>query len=239
MIEKITGSSYQKFVTENIFAPLGMKDSGYDSNAAILPHRASGYSRGPAGLVNADHINMTVSLSVGGLYSTMQDLLKWEQGLFGGKLQPASLQKMIAPFKNNSAFGLQVETKRGHQMIDHNGGIEGFNTELEYYPDDQLTIAVLADVNGPVPDQIAAQLAAVAHGETVTLQNERKEVPADPKVLARYVGAYQLAPGMSFLITLEGNQLVSKLGPQPQVPIFPQSETMFFAEGGGCSDRIY
>lgn len=231
LIEKISGGTYQRFVTENIFAPLGMKDSGYDSNAAILPHRASGYSSGPGGIENAGYINMTVPLSAGGLYSTTQDLLKWEQGLFGGKvLQPASLQKMITPFKNDYAFGLQVETKRGHKVIDHGGGIEGFNTELEYYPEDELTIAVLANVNGPAPPQIAAQLAAIAHGENVTLQTERKEVPVDPKILARYVGAYQLAPGMSFLITLDGNQLVSKLGPQPPVPIFPQSETMFFAK---------
>ena len=231
LIEKISGGTYQKFVTENIFAPLGMKDSGYDSNAAILPHRASGYSIGPGGIENAGYINMTVPLSAGGLYSTTQDLLKWEQGLFGGKvLQPASLQKMITPFKNDYAFGLQVETKRGHKVIDHGGGIEGFNTELEYYPEDELTIAVLANVNGPAPPKIAAQLAAIAYGENVTLQTERKEVPVDPKILARYLGAYQLAPGMSFLITLDGNQLVSKLGPQPPVPIFPQSETMFFAK---------
>jgi CubicO group peptidase (beta-lactamase class C family) len=231
LIEKITGDSYQKFISENIFAPLGMKDSGYDSNAAILPHRASGYSRGPGGLENASYINMTVPLSAGGLYSTTQDPLKWEQGLFGGKvLQPASLQKMVTPFKNDYAFGLLVETRRGHKVIDHNGGIEGFSTELDYYPDDQLTVAVLSNLNGPAPGQIAAQLAAVAHGENVTLQTERKEVPVDPKILARYVGAYQLAPGMSFLITLDGNQLISKLGPQPPVPIFPQSETMFFAK---------
>jgi len=231
LIEKITGGSYQKFVSQNIFEPLGMKDSGYDSNAAILPHRASGYSREPNGLANAGFINMTVPLSAGGLYSTTGDLLKWEQGLFGWKvLQAASIEKMTTPFKNDYAFGLQVETKRGHKVIDHAGGIEGFNTELEYYPEDQLTVAVLANVNGPAPVQIAAQLAAAAHGETVTLQTERKEVPVDPKILARYVGAYQLAPGISFLITLDGNQLVSKLGPQQPVPIFPQSETMFFAK---------
>ena len=78
------------------------------------------------------------------------------------------------------------------------------------------------------PQQIVTRLAALAHGETVKLPSERKEITLDPKVLSRYVGGYQLGPGM--LITLEGNQLISKLGNQGPVPIFPESETMFFAK---------
>jgi hypothetical protein len=157
--------------------------------------------------------------------------LKWEQGLFGGKvLQAASLEKMTTPFKNNYAFGLQVDTAGGHKIIEHGGGIEGFNTELAYYPEDKLTVVVLGNVNGPAPGDIARKLAALAHGDTVKLQSERKEITLDPKVLSRYPGAYQIAQGPAMLISLEGNQLVTKLGNQPPVPIFPESETMFFAK---------
>ena len=46
LIEKVSGESYEKFVQENIFGPLGMKDSGYDSNSAIIPRRAAGYATG-------------------------------------------------------------------------------------------------------------------------------------------------------------------------------------------------
>jgi CubicO group peptidase (beta-lactamase class C family) len=231
LIERITGNSYQKFVTENIFTPLGMKDSGYDSNTAVISRRASGYTHGPNGLANAGFIHMSVPFSAGGLYSTVEDLLKWEQGLFGGKLlSAASLEKMTTPFKNDYAFGLQVETRAGHKVIDHNGGIEGFNTQLEYYPEDKLTIAVLANVQGAPLGAITSQLAAVAHGQNVILPTERKEITVDPKILSHYVGAYRMAAGPSFLITLDGNQLNSKLGNQPVVPVFPQSETMFFAK---------
>ncbi len=231
LIEKITGEKYEKFVGENIFTPLGMKDSGYDSNSAIILHRASGYVYGKNGFENAGFINMTVPQGAGALYSTTDDLLKWEQGLFGGKvLQAASLEKMTKPFKNDYAFGLEVSTAGGRKKIAHGGGIEGFNTDLEYFPEDKLTVVVLGNMNGPAPGQIAKQLAAVAHGETVTLPGERKEITVDAKVLSRYVGAYELNPGINMLITLEGNQLISKLGPQPPVPIFPQSETLFFAK---------
>jgi len=67
---------------------------------------------------------MSVPFSAGALYSTTEDLLKWEQGLFGGKLlSAASLQKMITPFKNDYAFGLAVNVVNGRKQISHAGGI--------------------------------------------------------------------------------------------------------------------
>jgi hypothetical protein len=114
-------------------------------------------------------------------------------------------------------------------MIDHAGGIEGFNTELAYYPADKLTVVVLSNLNGAAPQQIAASLAAVARGETVTLQSERKEITLDSQKLSRFVGAYQMGPGPAvMLITLDNNQLISQLTNQGPVPIFPKSENVFF-----------
>jgi CubicO group peptidase (beta-lactamase class C family) len=229
LIERVSGESYEKFVRENIFTPLGMKDSGYDSNSAVIPHRASGYVHVGDGFENAGFIHMSVPHAAGALYSTTVDLLKWEQGLFGGKLlQAASLQKMTTPFKQNYAFGLSVETAGGHKVIQHGGGIEGFNTEVAYYPDDKLTVVVLGNVNGGAPGDIAGKLAALARGETVKLPGERKEITLDPRLLERYLGAYQLAPGVNLLITRENNQLFSQLTGQAAFPIFPESETMFF-----------
>ena len=232
LIEKISGESYEKFAAENIFMPLGMKDSGVDSNKAVIEHRASGYTPGKNGVVeNAGYINMTVPQGAGALYSTTEDLFKWEQGLFGGKLlKPASLEKMTTPFKNDYAFGLGVATVGGHKRISHNGGIEGFNTDLTYYPDEKLTVIVLANLNGMAPEEIATKLAAVTRGETVKLPSERKEITLDPKVMSQYVGAYRMGPGINMLITAEGNHLASKLGNQAPVPIFAESETMFFAK---------
>src|SRR5262245_24900584 len=76
--------------------------------------------------------------------------------------------------------------------------------------------------------QFATSLASLALGGTVMLQSERKEITLDPKVLSRYVGLYQMAPGVNMLVTLDNNQLVSQMTGQGPLPIFPQSETMFF-----------
>jgi CubicO group peptidase (beta-lactamase class C family) len=229
LIEKISGKSYPDFVEDNIFKPLGMNDSGYDSNSAIILHRAYGYSPGPKGPANAGYIDMTIPFSAGALYSTTHDLLKWEQGLFGGKvLSAASLKKMTTPFKENYACGLMVRTVNGRTEIEHGGGIEGFNTDLAYYPDDKLTLVVLGNLNGSAPEEIATKLAAVVHGEKVTLSSERKEITVSPDILAKYVGTYELTPTFSIVITLENGQLMAQATNQPKFPIFAESQTEFF-----------
>jgi CubicO group peptidase (beta-lactamase class C family) len=230
VIERISGQSYADFIREHIFTPLGMKDSGYDSNTAIIPMRAAGYSRSPDGPVNAPYIDMTVPFAAGGLYSTTGDLLRWTRGLFGGKLlSPKSLQAMTTPFMNDYAFGLTVRNVDGRTVFEHGGGIEGFNTDVAYYPDDETTVVALGNLNGNAPQQIVSQLGAAMHGESVTLPSERKEISLPPEALSKLTGTYELAPTANMVVSVMDGQLYAKLGPQPAVPFFPESETLFFA----------
>ena len=229
LLEKASGETYEKFVQENLFGPLGMKDSGYDSNSAIIARRASGYARGKDGLVNAGFIHMTIPFSAGALYSTTEDLLRWEQGLFGGKvLSAAELAKMTTPFKNDYACGISVHTVKAPKVIDHGGGIEGFNTFLAYYPDEKLTVVALGNLNGDAPQQIVTRLAAIVHGEQIQLPSERKEITVSPKTLEQYVGTYALAPRINMMIRLDGGQLTSQVSGQGKIPLFAKSETVFF-----------
>jgi CubicO group peptidase (beta-lactamase class C family) len=231
LIEKISGESYAHFVQDNIFKPLGMVDSGYDSNSAVIQNRASGYTMGQNGIVNAGYIDMTIPLSAGALYSTTEDLLRWEQGLFGRKLiSPASLKKMTTPFKNDYGFGLGIRAVNGQEQIDHGGGIEGFNTKLAYYPAEKLTVVVLANLNGAAPEEIAADLHTIAEGRTVVLASERKVVKIDPKIFDGYVGSYQLAPNFILKITREGDRFITQATGQGQVEIFPEGDHDFFAK---------
>lgn len=232
VIEKVSGKNYGTFVQENLFAPLGMKNSGLDSNTAVIPRVASGYAPGKDGLEKIHPVFASVYASAGSLYSTTGDLLRWENGLFGGKvLTPASLEKMTTPFKNNYAFGLDVRTFRGRNVIGHSGSLEGVATKLDYYPADKLTVVVLGNVHRAPSAEIARHLARIAQGEPVKLQSERREISLDPKVLARYLGAYQLSSGARLLITVEDNHLVNTPENQAPVVFFPESERLFFRKG--------
>ncbi len=81
VIEKVAIESYGAVLKRTIFEPLGMKDTGYDSGAEIIPRRASGYSRQAERFRNAMYIDMSIPHAAGGLYSTVEDLLIWDQAL--------------------------------------------------------------------------------------------------------------------------------------------------------------
>src|SRR5260370_36802213 len=108
---------------------------------------------------------------------------------------------MTTPFKNDYACGLAVRMVRGLKLIEHGGGIEGFNTQLSYYPDEKLTVVVLGSLNGSSLGEIASKMAALAHGEKVGLAEERKEIVVPAKILAADVGSVEFGPGFVFLVT--------------------------------------
>ena len=162
VIERVTGRSYAEILQDRIFTPAAMKDSGYDSNSAIIAKRASGYAPPPNAPQNAGFINMTVPHAAGALYSTTGDLHRWTRALFTGRVvSTESLGKMTTPNLGNYALGLTVRDVNGRRVISHGGGINGFNAILTYYPDAEMTVAVLANINGNTPSQIATALAAV------------------------------------------------------------------------------
>lgn len=169
VVEKAAGVSYAEFLQTNIFTPLGMKDSGHESDMRVIEHKAAGYAPGDSGgIENAGFVHMSVPHGAGALYSTTGDLLRWQRGLYGGKiLSAASLRKFTTPFKDDYALGIHVNTEK-RTVYSHGGGIEGFNTFLAYYPDTQVTVVALSNLNGDAPDAIAEQLGALAHGEKVS-----------------------------------------------------------------------
>ena len=229
IIEKASGEGYASFVQKNLFDPIGMKDSGYDSVTTIIVHRASGYRPGPGGPSNAPYLDMSLPYAAGALYSTSEDLLRWERALFGGKvLKPASLEKMTTPFKGDYALGLVVRQVDGRRIVEHNGGINGFNTLLAYYPESHVTVVVLANLNGQTPEAIGAALGTIAHGGSVQLTSERHEVSVPVSTLTAYVGTYEMTPNVTLMVTLDGDHLMAQLSGQPKFQLYSESETRFF-----------
>ncbi len=225
IIESISGQSYAKFVDENIFKPLGMEDSGYDSHDEIMKYRASGYDVHNGKLFNADYMDVSVVFAAGALYSTVEDLLKWGKGLFGGKLLSASsLQKMMTPYKENFAFGLTVIPEEGRKVIRHKGKNPGFKGVLSYYPSDQMIVVVLSNnEHGSATFEIARMVAAIARGEKIILPRQRKEVEVPQEILSAYVGEYKLENGQILEIT----PLAQKLMARTKIPAEQSSPVQY------------
>ena len=233
LIEKISGQTYEEFVHKNVFKPLGMNDSGLMSFVTIIPRRASGYWPGSNGIENAgrpDEQIVRTGFSSGSLYSTTEDLLRWEQGLFGGKLlTTASLRAMTTPFKSDYACGLHVNRVNGHLMIEHDGNNIGYEADMAYYPEERIAVIVLANLNGTVTGELTKALAAVARGEKPPAPSIHKEILLPKEVLARYAGRYQF-PDYSLRMMPEGNHLLVEFENGGTLPVFPESETKFFSK---------
>lgn len=230
LLERISGQTYEEFVQENIFKPLGMKDSGLMSFVTIIPRRASGYWPGSNGIENADRPDARMGFSSGSLYSSTEDLLRWNEGLFGGKLlKPASLRKMTTPFKSDYACGLYVKRVNGHLMIEHDGNNIGFNSDMAYYAEDRIAVIVLANLNGTVISEMTRALAAVAYGETPPIPSVHKEISLSKEVLTRYEGTYQF-PHYSLKMVPEGNHLLVEFDNGGTLAVFPESDTKFFSK---------
>jgi CubicO group peptidase (beta-lactamase class C family) len=230
LLEKVSGQSYEEFVQQNIFKPLRMNDSGLMSFVTIIPRRASGYWPGNNGIENAERWDARIGFSAGSLYSTTEDLLRWEEGLFGGKLlTPASLHKMTTPFKSDYACGLHVNRVDGHLMIEHDGNNIGFNSDMAYYPEERIAVIVLANLNGTVTGEMTKALAAVAHGETPPIPSVHKEISLSEEVLARYAGTYQFSDYTLEMVP-ERNHLLVKYQHGGTLVVFPESETKFFSK---------
>jgi CubicO group peptidase (beta-lactamase class C family) len=229
IIEKVSGKTYEAFLKEAIFDPLDMKDTGYDHPATILPGRASGYSLGKDGLVNAEYLDMAQPYSAGSLYSTVEDLARWDRALNEGKLiSKDSYAKMYTPLKNNYAYGWVVTTAKGRKEIQHGGGINGFVTQILRYPDQKVCVVVLCNVLPMNPGRVAHDLAAIAFGEPYERPSARKVAKVDPKVYDAYVGRYQVEPKVIASVAREGDHLRIRLTDQPEIEMFPESESVFF-----------
>lgn len=231
VIEKLSGESYARFVKENLLDPAGMRDSGYDTHAAVIHHRASGYTHAPDGFENAPYLDMNIPFAAGGLYSTTGDLLRWEQALFGGKiLSRASLEQMTTPFKQNYGFGVVIRQLEGDNIVDHSGSLKGFNSELIHGARDNLVVVVLSNVSGPMADQLAHDLFKVAHGDRVELISDRKVIHVLAATLEGYEGYYEFRDGDVMRGWRDGDRFLTQLQAEPAVEIFPQSEHEFFAK---------
>ena len=232
IIEKASGKTYANFLQENIFTPLGMKQSGYDDPLRIIPNRAAGYQKQAGEVINASYMDMSVPYAAGSLYSTTGDLLIWDQALYTEKLvSKKSLEEIFTPWKGEAgyAYGWGIGKKFGHREISHGGGIYGFATEIARYPDDRVTVVVLSNIQAAPAGQIASNLAAIIFGAAYETPKERKIISLDQKVMEKYVGEYQIGTNIIVAITLESGKLLGQLGGQGKFSLAPESESEFYS----------
>ncbi len=235
VIEKIAGKKYEQALQDMILTPLGLKDTGYDWPQRIIPRRASGYrGRGDA-LAHAPALDMQQPYAAGAMYSTVEDLLKWDQALYTDKLLPAAAKTIMwTPFLENYAYGWNFAaaspTTFGHRRMMHGGGINGFSAMIIRVPDSNVTAIVLSNNESASASTPARELLALYYGQPYSVPTVKTVAKVDPAVFDQYVGKYEMPAGAVIVVAREGDMLTVQPPGGRKLDVFPESNASFFAK---------
>jgi CubicO group peptidase (beta-lactamase class C family) len=167
IVERTSGKRFADFLHERIFAPLGMAHTvAHIEGGDTITRRAYGHTMHGDTARRTDQSATSAVLGDGGIYSSIDDLMRWDAALRAGRLVRASLwREATTPFVLTSGkettygFGWFVETHLGRRRLRHHGETRGFTNAISKYPDDHLTIIVLTNRSDSAPWEIADRLA--------------------------------------------------------------------------------
>lgn len=189
IVEKVSGKPFGQFLHDRIFVPLKMTNTlAYEKGKNEVPHRAYGHSRKDEtkpdeakkdetmpGVIwqETDQSPTSAVLGDGGIYSSLDDLAKWDRALRNHTLlSAAEMQPALTPVvptggpakfpdgtSVNYGFGWFLNDYRKHKRMSHDGGTIGFRTTIQRFPDDGLTIIVLANRTDVNPEELALKVA--------------------------------------------------------------------------------
>ncbi len=167
IIERLSGKTFPEYLEENIFKPIGMNNSvAFVYGVNQIPNRTFGYVLTDSGFVFKDQSMTSAVLGDGGIYSSVEDLYKWDQALYKSMIISDSLkqkawtaEQLPGDSVNTYGFGWRIDTLDGHWRMHHNGSTSGFRNTIQRYPDDSLTVIILTNRAEPDVFDIAENIA--------------------------------------------------------------------------------
>ncbi len=178
VVEKRSGMRFGDFLRQRIFAPLGMSGTiAYEKGRNEVAHRAYGHTQTAGKWSETDQSSTSATLGDGGVYTSLEDLEKWDRALTAHTLLTAKemepaltppaaangapLQQLDGSLAPLYGFGWFLNPYHGHRRYAHYGETIGFRTAIQRFPDDRLTVIVLsnrAEVDAPALAESVADL---------------------------------------------------------------------------------
>jgi CubicO group peptidase (beta-lactamase class C family) len=172
IVEEVSGNGYAEFLEENIFAPLDMSNSvAFENGISSISNRAFGYSLQGDEFSLDDQSLTSAVLGDGGIYTSLNDMLKWDQSLYTDKL--VSLEILNEAFTSGKlsngvetgyGFGWRLDSYSNRNRVGHTGTTRGFRNVYHRYPIENLSIIILTNRNSGSPIIIANQIAGIIFG---------------------------------------------------------------------------
>jgi CubicO group peptidase (beta-lactamase class C family) len=174
VVEKVSGQPFGDFLHDRIFAPLDMKQTvAYEKGKNTVAHRAYGHTHDGIAWREMDQSPTSAVLGDGGIYSSLDDLAKWNRALTHNTLlSEAEMEPAIIPVKVPDGsvqepdgtpaaygFGWFLNPYKNRSRMWHYGETVGFRTTIQRLVDDKLTIIVLCNRDDVVPANLALKVA--------------------------------------------------------------------------------
>jgi len=244
--KRVTGMSLGQYAEEQIFKPLGMKNTFINENPRrIIKNRAIGYASDGNGGYRIEHSFNTTFPGPSDVNTTVEDLFLWDQNFYKNKIGGPNFNTLMQSrgiLTNgdsiNYAFGLSFGKYKGLNWVGHQGATLGFTAESWRFPEQKFTIICLSNQFGFPTGTVIAKVADLYladqfqedenKSESTPTPIERKEISINPEIYNKYVGVYELMPGFLLTVTNENNKLMIQGTGQEKVEVFPESETEFF-----------
>ena len=185
VIQRATKKSLNEFATENIFRPLGMTHTRYyDDHTLVLPGRVAAYDLGKKGTFLVDWSTGYDIVGAGGLMSTVDDLLLWDRNFYTNKLGKGTLMKELQTkgVLNNGkqisyALGLEIARYRGLPIVEHDGGLYGYRTNILRFPDQRFTAVCLCNLSSANPHDLSRKVADIYLGKELRAEASESAAP--------------------------------------------------------------
>jgi CubicO group peptidase (beta-lactamase class C family) len=216
IIELLSKQSYASFLNQYIFNPLKMNDTGVDNGRTIVNNLASGYSVWKE-IIHTEHVDMSIPVGGYGLYSTVEDLYRWDQALYTNKLVSyKSLQSIFTPYQGNYGYGWAIQQMKigdsNHTCISHYGDINGFCGNIFRFVNDNLTVIVLSNLNITPVSWIGKNLASLFFGVPISFPELAASIDLNDNKVQRLIGTYQIENSeRKLMITYEDGQLYASV----------------------------
>jgi len=199
IVEKISGKTFRSYLQESVLSIAGMINSGMNNLDSVLKYRAMGYQKTRSGWKNAGYISMEIPFSAGAMYSTAEDMYRWNKALYGGKIiSTEKLHQMLTPTLNHYGYGLRIDSFHNHKRIGHSGNIPGFASHNVWFPENELCVILLSNNEADV-SAIAEDL------EGIIFQTPK--VAIDTLLLDAFAGTYRSSGNTRFIFSRKGYSL--------------------------------
>jgi len=236
ILQKTYGMTYADLLQEQIIKPLGLSNTYFGDTIMVAKNESKSYDYNKGWELEAE-TDMSIPLGAGGIVSTPSDLIQFSEALFGGQLLKEESLNLMKTMKDAYGMALFQFPFNGQKGYGHTGGIDGFSSVFSYFPEGNVSYALVSNGNNFNMNDISLKVLTALSGQTFSIPSFSNYAPSSSD-LDKYLGIYSSAQmPLKITITKDGTNLIAQASGQPSFPLQATEKDKFSFDQAGV--RIY